>query len=112
MCPYELLRKQAAEKMGMTYLQIPFGYDGLPNATGQELVKAIRAAKKPVYIHCHAGKHRSSTAVAFYRVYGLGWAARDAKLDMRYMLCNPNYPELYGSNDRAQKLRKGERSSK
>jgi protein tyrosine phosphatase (PTP) superfamily phosphohydrolase (DUF442 family) len=95
----------AAKALGMAYVQVAFDYDGVPDDTGRQLVEAIRTAQKPVYIHCHAGKHRSSTAVAYWRVLGLGWAPQDAKLDMRYMKCSPNYEGLYASIDRAAELR-------
>ena len=53
-----------AKKFGMRYVHLPNGYDGIPPDRVLELAKAIRDLPKPIYVHCHHGKHRSPAAVA------------------------------------------------
>lgn len=53
-----------AKKFGMQYVHLPNGYDGISPDRVLELAKAIRDLPKPIYIHCHHGKHRSPAAVA------------------------------------------------
>lgn len=53
-----------AREHGMSYIHIPFGYDTVPIEAQAKLVKAVRQAKGPVYIHCHHGRHRAPAAVA------------------------------------------------
>jgi protein tyrosine phosphatase (PTP) superfamily phosphohydrolase (DUF442 family) len=54
----------AAEKLGLRYVHLPHGYDGVPEARVRELAKAVRELPGPIYVHCHHGKHRSPAAAA------------------------------------------------
>lgn len=56
----------------MRYVHLPIGYDGFDDARKAELVRAVRDLPKPIYIHCHHGKHRSASAAAAIAV-SLGW---------------------------------------
>ncbi len=49
---------------GLTYIHLPIGYNGMDKERTREVAKAVKlsAAKGPVYIHCHHGKHRSAGA--------------------------------------------------
>ena len=53
-----------AGKLGMTYVHLPFGYDGVPDDRARQIAKAVRDLPGPIYLHCHHGKHRSAAAVA------------------------------------------------
>jgi len=53
-----------AERLGMRYVQLPVGYDGIPQAQAERIAKAVRDLPRPIYIHCHHGKHRGPAAVA------------------------------------------------
>lgn len=55
---------RTAHNYGMQYVHFPNGYDGIPPSRVLELAKAIRDLPKPIYVHCHHGKHRSPAAVA------------------------------------------------
>jgi len=61
-----------AKARGMRYVHLPIGYDGFDDARRAELVRAVRDLPKPVFIHCHHGKHRSAGAAATIAV-SLGW---------------------------------------
>jgi protein tyrosine phosphatase (PTP) superfamily phosphohydrolase (DUF442 family) len=69
-----------AHQFGMRYVHLPFGYDGLPQARGVELAKAVQVAEAdgPVYVHCHHGKHRSPTAAAVVCRALDGWTPEQA----------------------------------
>jgi protein tyrosine phosphatase (PTP) superfamily phosphohydrolase (DUF442 family) len=55
---------EAADNMGLRYVHIPHGYDGIPTPTVERLAKAISELPGPIYMHCHHGKHRSPAAAA------------------------------------------------
>lgn len=62
----------AAKARGMRYVHLPIGYDGFDDARMKELVRAVRDLPKPIYLHCHHGKHRSACAAGTVAV-SLGW---------------------------------------
>lgn len=55
---------EAAKNVGLRYVHIPHGYDGIPTQTIERLAKAISQLPGPIYFHCHHGKHRSPAAAA------------------------------------------------
>lgn len=61
-----------ARARGMRYVHLPIGYDGFDDARKVELARAVRDLPRPIYIHCHHGKHRSAGATATVAV-ALGW---------------------------------------
>jgi len=61
-----------AKAAGLRYVHLPIGYDGFDDARKAELVRAVRDLPKPLYLHCHHGKHRSAGAAATVAV-SLGW---------------------------------------
>ncbi len=61
-----------ARERGMRYVHLPIGYDGFDDARKVELARAVRDLPRPIYIHCHHGKHRSAGASAAIAV-SLGW---------------------------------------
>lgn len=66
-----------AKKRGMRYVHLPIGYDGFDAARKAEMARAVRDLPKPMYMHCHHGKHRSAGAAATIAV-SLGWMTNDA----------------------------------
>jgi len=57
-------------------VHLPIGYDGFDDARKAELVRAVRDLPKPIYLHCHHGKHRSAGAAAAVAV-SLGWMTNE-----------------------------------
>jgi protein tyrosine phosphatase (PTP) superfamily phosphohydrolase (DUF442 family) len=55
---------EAARRHGLTYVHLPFGYDGIPRDRVLGLAKAAATLPGPIYVHCHHGKHRGPAAVA------------------------------------------------
>jgi protein tyrosine phosphatase (PTP) superfamily phosphohydrolase (DUF442 family) len=55
---------EAARRKGIRYVHIPFGYDGVDQASQAALTRVMREATGPIYVHCHHGKHRGPAAAA------------------------------------------------
>lgn len=54
----------AARQTGLRYVHIPFGYDGISGPAGAGLARVAREAERPIYVHCHHGRHRGPAATA------------------------------------------------
>ncbi len=67
-----------AQKYGLRYVQIPFGYDHLPREKSLTLARAVRELPGQIYLHCHHGKHRSPVAAACVLIANDGWSNADA----------------------------------
>jgi protein tyrosine phosphatase (PTP) superfamily phosphohydrolase (DUF442 family) len=72
-----------AEKLGMKALHVPI-LDNSPPSIAQ-MMSFINFAKAnpPTYVHCEAGKGRTGTAVACYRIAVDGWTAEAAIAEAR-----------------------------
>jgi protein tyrosine phosphatase (PTP) superfamily phosphohydrolase (DUF442 family) len=53
-----------AKDFGLRYVHFPLGYDGVSENRRLELAKAFESLARPIYVHCHHGKHRAPTAAA------------------------------------------------
>lgn len=53
---------ESAKALGLRYIHLPIGYNGMTTERQLEIAKAIDQAEGPVYLHCHHGKHRSAGA--------------------------------------------------
>jgi protein tyrosine phosphatase (PTP) superfamily phosphohydrolase (DUF442 family) len=60
---------ESAHRFGMRYVHLPIGYDGVDDAEGKAIAKALNELPGPIYVHCHHGHHRSAAAVAVACVY-------------------------------------------
>ena len=54
----------AAHHCGLRYVHVPIGYDGVPEQAALALARAARECDRPIYVHCHHGKHRGPAAAA------------------------------------------------
>jgi len=90
---------ELAKRHGLRYVHIPFGYDGVPLATGLELAKTYLqlAAAGPIFVHCHHGKHRGPAACGIARMVLDGVSNDDAVADMKLAGTDPKYAGLYES---------------
>lgn len=83
-----------ARQYGMRYIHLPFGYDGVPADITLGLKAVVDEADKPIYVHCHHGKHRGPTAVAIImRLEGID--ARTADRFMHLAGTGTNYTGLW-----------------
>lgn len=55
---------ETAHALGLRYVHIPIGYDGLTEEQGLSVARALRDLPGPVYFHCYHGKHRGPAACA------------------------------------------------
>ncbi|MBM4110842.1 MAG: hypothetical protein FJ254_05720 [Phycisphaerae bacterium] len=84
-----------ARARGMRYVHLPIGYDGFEQARKLQLTRAVRDLPRPIYIHCHHGKHRSAGAAAAIAV-SLGWLTPDeAAARMKVSGTAPGYAGLW-----------------
>lgn len=93
-----------AKARDMRYVHLPIGYHGFDEARKLELARAVRDLPRPVYIHCHHGKHRSAGAAAAVGVT-LGWlTAEQAVARMKVAGTAPSYEGLYRCTASASKV--------
>lgn len=88
---------ELAHQFGMRYVHLPIGYDGVPEARRVELVKAaqIAAARGPVYMHCHHGKHRGPAAAAIICRALDGWSVEKANEFLHQAGTSADYAGLF-----------------
>lgn len=71
--------RSICSRLGMTYYSFPMDADERPNdASVERILRILRDAKDPVYVHCSAGKHRAGTITALYRIRVQGWSPDQA----------------------------------
>jgi hypothetical protein len=51
-----------AKARGLRYVHLPITYSGITEARKLEIARAVRDLPKPLFVHCHHGKHRSAGA--------------------------------------------------
>jgi protein tyrosine/serine phosphatase len=69
--------EEAARRLGMRFIRRPFSALSAPDdGLLHQIVDELRAAASdgPVYVHCHAGRDRTSLIVALYRVWAQSWS--------------------------------------
>jgi protein tyrosine phosphatase (PTP) superfamily phosphohydrolase (DUF442 family) len=85
-----------AHKHGLTYVHLPFGYDGIPREKLIALAQAAERAPGPIYVHCHHGKHRGPAAVAAIQLcLDPSWDASKAESWLKMAGADPRYTGLY-----------------
>jgi len=55
---------ETAKSLGMRYIHIPIGYDGISTEQGLAFANVAKSVDGPVYVHCHHGQHRGPAAAA------------------------------------------------
>lgn len=53
---------ELARARGIRYVHVPIGYDGLGETATASLARVARECERPIYVHCHHGKHRGPAA--------------------------------------------------
>jgi len=86
-----------ARQLGMRYVHIPIGYDGIGRSQQLLLAQAFAQSPKPIFIHCHHGRHRGPAAAAIMARFGLGWSADEAAAFMVNAGTSKDYAGLYAS---------------
>lgn len=97
---------ELAKKHGLRYVHLPIGYNGMDVARSAEIARAVRDLPKPIYLHCHHGKHRSAGASASAAVL-LGWLSPEEGLaKMKVSGTAANYKGLFEAVTAASKCEK------
>lgn len=87
-----------AKKVGMRYVHLPIGYDGVSQDQAMKLAKAVRDLPAPIYLHCHHGKHRSpGAAAAIVMCLDEKCTVNQAVDIMKRAGTDPRYSGLYAS---------------
>jgi protein tyrosine phosphatase (PTP) superfamily phosphohydrolase (DUF442 family) len=95
---------QNAEAVGLRYIHLPHGYDGISEDRLLQITKAVRDLPGPVYIHCHHGRHRSPAAAAAVCI-SLGRIDRSLGLEtLRVAGTNPGFHGLVQTVERASRI--------
>ena len=93
-----------AARFGLRYVHLPHGYNGITDQRGKELAKAVRQLDRPIYIHCHHGKHRSPAAASVGCISAGLIASGDGPSVLRLAGTSPHYQGLYQSVQEARPL--------
>jgi hypothetical protein len=88
---------ETARKLGLRYVHLPIGYDGVRREQAVRIIKAIRTLPGPVYIHCHHGKHRGPSAAAVCALASEEWTKDQAIRWMELAGTSPDYRGLFAS---------------
>lgn len=85
-----------AKRFGLRYVHLPIGYDGISAERAAQLAKAASSLPKPIYVHCHHGKHRGPAAVAvMLSSLDPNWTVEQAQRWMKTAGTDPKYAGLY-----------------
>jgi hypothetical protein len=96
---------ESAEKLGLRYIHIPLGYDGIGERERQQFATLMTHIKGKVYIHCHHGKHRGPAAVATCMILS---GDLDQKQAMAYMAVAGTSRDYKGLWDSVAAITRGE----
>jgi hypothetical protein len=89
---------ERAKKVGIRYVHIPIGYDGVHQDKAFQIAKAIHDLPGPFYIHCHHGKHRGPAAAAVAMLCAdPNCQIKDALAVMQQAGTDPRYKGLFQS---------------
>jgi hypothetical protein len=86
---------ELAARYGLRYVHLPHGYDGIGIDLQAQLAKAGAVLPRPLYVHCHHGKHRGPTAAAVIGLADEGWTPEQAQAWLRLAGTSTNYAGLY-----------------
>ncbi len=84
-----------AHRHGMRYVHLPIGYHGIDPQRQLEIARAVRDLPRPVYVHCHHGRHRGPAAAASAAVALDLLSPGDAVNFMHQAGTSENYAGLY-----------------
>lgn len=86
---------ELAAKYSLTYVHVPIGYDGITVEEQIEIIKAVKEASGPVYVHCHHGKHRGPAAAMIAREGLEEITAEEAVKSLELSETSKDYVGLY-----------------
>ncbi|MFM8251721.1 MAG: hypothetical protein ACKOBW_09025 [Planctomycetota bacterium] len=93
-----------ASRYHLRYIHLPHGYEGLGEERTVQLAQAIQQLPKPIYLHCHHGKHRSPTAAAVACFATGQITTQHARRVLQLAGTNPSYLGLFRAVEQARVL--------
>lgn len=84
-----------ARALGLRYVHIPIGYDGLDQPAGLSLARLVREVTGTIYIHCHHGRHRGPSAAAVARIASTTSTPQQALDVLKRAGTSRDYPGLW-----------------
>ena len=96
----------AAKKHGLAYRHVPIEYSTITLEEQKQLTKAFDELDKPVYIHCHHGKHRGPASAAVILKNHFEWKNEKLVKMMENAGTSKNYSGLYKVISTSNKLPK------
>lgn len=91
-----------AEALGMRYVHLPIQYSGIGWNDQRAIAKALSEMPRPIYVHCHHGKHRGPAAAAYGLVAAGEISPKRGVSLMRAAGTSESYPGLYSCVRRAE----------
>jgi protein tyrosine/serine phosphatase len=83
--PESVAEHQAAERLGLRWINVPLPGDGASTPEERERIKAVLfdAGAAPLLVHCAAGVNRTGLAIGLYRIHQQGWSVEQVLDEMR-----------------------------
>lgn len=83
--PESIAEREAAERLGLRWANVPLPGDGASTPEDRERVKAVLFDRQaaPLLVHCAAGVNRTGLAVGLYRIHQEGWSVEQVLDEMR-----------------------------
>lgn len=85
----------SAQARGIRYVHIPITYAQATRSQQLEIARAVRDLPKPIYLHCHHGKHRGPAAAASAAVLLGDMTPAEGVAFMKEAGTAPSYTGLY-----------------
>lgn len=96
--------KALADQYNIRVVHLPIGYDGIPEQRTKQLAVAVATLPRPIYLHCHHGKHRGPAAICVGAI-GAGEITNEQAADFMALAgTSPDYPGLWRSAEFAEAL--------
>lgn len=89
--------RETAEKLGMKYVHVPMGYDGIEASQLQDFTTLMANYQGKLFVHCHHGKHRGPAAVAACLLISKELSRAQALQYMRSAGTGKDYTGLWNS---------------
>ena len=86
---------EAAKKLGLRYVHLPIGYDGVPKETQAALRNLLTENDGRIFIHCHHGKHRGPAAASIAAMLDGAVTKEEALELMKTGGTSPDYAGLW-----------------
>ncbi len=93
-----------ADEFGIRIVHLPIGYDTISDQRAKQFAHALATLPRPIYLHCHHGKHRGPAAIGVGAI-GTGEITTQQALEFMTLAgTSESYHGLWRAADQAQRL--------